>query len=344
MNIPYFLKTAKERLKNAACSPRVRRIGDKCRQIGATRPGRIGILLLFGFFLYGSKISIEKFQNGREMRRFLVRHPDRVMFWDLPKEKFLDALPSRLRARDLRLYVHTVQKGDNYWKIAKTNRTDIDTVLGSNPFIKNLFADIGDRIVAVSRKGVLHFVMGNERPALLSGIYGVPEKRIRSENGLGPFSRLRQGDILFIPDAKPRVFTRKLYEAVRARQKFINPVHGWLGVPFGTRIHPVLKVRKFHKGVDLGAPKHSAIFASAGGVVTAAGMAGDYGNVVIINHGDGYETVYAHCARVYVRIGQKVKQRQIIASVGATGMATIHHLHFEVRYKGKCMDPLKVLW
>lgn len=301
---------------------------------------KIVILLFVSLFLCGySLISRSSIQ-----RRFFRSHPDKVIYWDLSRDQYLSSLTNHLLARDIRFKVYTIRKGDNYWKIAKTNQVDFDTILGCNPYIRGFYADINDKIVAINRKGVLHYIKESEDPGILSRLYDIPESRIRKENKLKPFSRLRKGDILFVPDASPRMFTREFYELYCLRMKFRNPVSGWLGVPYGWRIHPILKVRKFHQGIDLGAPKYSAICAAAGGVVIVAGPAGNYGKVVILDHSDGFQTTYAHCSRIYVRTGQKVKQGQVIAAVGDTGMATIHHLHFEIKKNGHFVDPLKYLW
>ena len=135
-----------------------------------------------------------------------------------------------------------------------------------------------------------------------------------------------------------------MYEAYKLRKMFITPVHGWIGAHYGWRIHPFTKKRSFHKGIDLGAPYGAPIMAAASGVVTYAGWAGNYGKMIEIDHGNGFRTRYAHCSKIYVRIGQKVKQGQIIGRVGKTGRATTKHLHFEVRKNGKPINPLKVLW
>ncbi len=110
---------------------------------------------------------------------------------------------------------------------------------------------------------------------------------------------------------------------------------------FGTRLHPILGVYKTHSGIDIGAGYGTAILAAADGVVTTAAYdAGGYGNYLIIDHGNGNLTLYAHMSQISVGVGQTVTQGQTIGLVGSTGLSTGPHLHFEVYVGGTRVDPL----
>lgn len=121
---------------------------------------------------------------------------------------------------------------------------------------------------------------------------------------------------------------------------FIWPVRGPITSPFGERYHPILHRVRMHTGIDIGVPWGTPIKAAGTGVVIASQYMGGYGNVVIIDHGGGISTVYGHCSELFVRVGEHVGQGQHIANVGATGLATGPHLHFEVRVKGHPVNPL----
>jgi murein DD-endopeptidase MepM/ murein hydrolase activator NlpD len=108
---------------------------------------------------------------------------------------------------------------------------------------------------------------------------------------------------------------------------------------FGSRIDPIDGTRKEHDGVDLGAPEGTSVQASAAGRVVFAGPRGGYGNLVIVDHGDGTRTRYAHCRSVGVAVGDAVTAGQPIAEVGNTGRSTGPHLHFEVRRDDVPVDP-----
>ena len=107
----------------------------------------------------------------------------------------------------------------------------------------------------------------------------------------------------------------------------------------GMRIDPVYHVRKFHQGMDFTAPTGTEVFATGNAKVDFAGWKQGYGNTVILDHGYGYKTLYAHLYKILVRKGQKVRRSDIIALVGNTGKSTGPHLHYEVRLNNKPVDP-----
>lgn len=115
------------------------------------------------------------------------------------------------------------------------------------------------------------------------------------------------------------------------------PTRGTLTSKFGSRWGG------FHAGIDIGAPQGTPIYAADGGTVTMAGRYYGYGNLVIINHKNGYSTYYGHCSAIYVKEGQSVTKGQSIAAVGHTGDAYGNHVHFEVRVNGKPQNPLNYL-
>ena len=108
---------------------------------------------------------------------------------------------------------------------------------------------------------------------------------------------------------------------------------------YGWRVDPVYHVRRFHSGMDFTAPTGTEVMATGNGVVDFVGWKQGYGNTIIINHGFGYETLYAHLSKQLCRAGQKVSRGDIIAEVGSTGKSTGAHLHYEVRVQGSPQDP-----
>jgi murein DD-endopeptidase MepM/ murein hydrolase activator NlpD len=114
--------------------------------------------------------------------------------------------------------------------------------------------------------------------------------------------------------------------------------------PYGWRIHPVFGDRRFHKGVDYGAPLGTPVFAVADGTVEDAGWRGNYGRYVRLDHGTGLATAYAHLSRIAKGLanGQHVRQGQVIGYVGQTGVATGPHLYYEVIVDGEQVDPLNL--
>ncbi len=112
---------------------------------------------------------------------------------------------------------------------------------------------------------------------------------------------------------------------------------------YGTRIHPKFKTKRQHTGIDIASPSGTPIKTADAGEVIFAGWMRGYGQVIIIDHGSGFATVYAHMSKMLVEEGAVVKKGAVIGNVGQTGVATGPHLHFEVRVKGTATDPLKYL-
>lgn len=125
-------------------------------------------------------------------------------------------------------------------------------------------------------------------------------------------------------------------------ERLAMPVKGRISSPFGERFHPVLQYHQMHNGVDVAARHGAPIVAAAGGRVVSAGWSGGYGRRVVIAHGDGLQTTYAHMSGIAAAPGAQVRQGQLIGYVGSSGLSTGPHLHYEVRRDGRLVNPLSV--
>jgi murein DD-endopeptidase MepM/ murein hydrolase activator NlpD len=119
---------------------------------------------------------------------------------------------------------------------------------------------------------------------------------------------------------------------------------GILTSGFGMRADPIHGKTRFHQGVDIGARSGTPIHAVQPGKVIFAGPNGGFGNLVVLDHGNGVTTRYAHCSQIGVVEGQDVDENEVIGAVGSTGHSTGPHLHFEVRKDGEALDPLSFRW
>ena len=140
-------------------------------------------------------------------------------------------------------------------------------------------------------------------------------------------------------------FTAEILK-LQGNQSFVGGDFTWpspgvsrITSPFGNRVHPILKYNKLHTGIDIGCPSNTTIVASNAGTVIKAGWNNSYGNVVMIDHGGGIVTVYAHNSSLLVSTGTVVAKGQAISKSGSTGMSTGPHLHFEVRVNGQYVNP-----
>ena len=148
------------------------------------------------------------------------------------------------------------------------------------------------------------------------------------------------------------VIQKQNYEEIAKRQDYnkeyfsalpaLKPMDGYYSVnSFGMRIHPVLGIWKNHQGLDIVNNVGTPVYASGDGVVETAGQSGGgYGTMIVINHGYGYETVYAHLSKTLVSEGQKIRRGDKIALSGRTGLVTGPHLHYEVRFNGVIQNPV----
>jgi murein DD-endopeptidase MepM/ murein hydrolase activator NlpD len=132
-------------------------------------------------------------------------------------------------------------------------------------------------------------------------------------------------------------------EALGASTPSIWPVHGWLSAGFGMRADPFTGETEYHPGLDISADKGTPVYATASGTVESAGPSGEYGNLIVLAHGFGLMSRYAHLSRFAVQAGQRVTRGEVIGYVGATGRATGPHLHYEVLANGKLLNPLSLL-
>jgi len=128
-------------------------------------------------------------------------------------------------------------------------------------------------------------------------------------------------------------------ENIPAIQPVMNKDLKRVASGYGMRIDPIYHVRRFHQGMDFSAPIGTEVFATGNAKVEFAGWRQGYGNTVILDHGYGYKTLYAHLYKTLVKKGQRVRRSDIIALVGNTGKSTGPHLHYEVRLNGKPVDP-----
>jgi LysM repeat protein len=249
-----------------------------------------------------------------------------------------------------RISTYTVREGDSLSGIADMFDVSMNTILWANNLPAKGTVRPGMTLVILPVSGIRHTVASGETLSTLAKRYGSDSDEIASYNGLGASEALTKGSTVIIPGgelasapaakakAKTSVATTKIKTggSLGAVKATGNTSDGSLSGSFANPAPAGRLSQGIHgwNGVDLAAPQGSAVNAAAAGTVIVSkvgGWNGGYGNYVVIDHGNGVQTLYAHMSTDAVSIGQSVSRGQNIGTVGNTGQSTGYHLHFEVR-------------
>lgn len=241
----------------------------------------------------------------------------------------------------IRTYV--VQSGDNLSRIAEQFNISVDTIKWENKLNKNTIK-IGQELRILPETGIRHTVKKGDTLSGLANKYEVELSKLIDGNG----GSLRVGEKIFIKGGSKRSETVKsapvgtsVQSIARNYSSTKKAASGYYLFPTNGRITSKWGPRggRFHYGVDIGAPRGTAIVASASGTIVktitgcregSRSCGGGYGNYVVIKHGNGTKTLYAHMSKVSVAYGAKVKQGQKIGTIGNTGRSSGPHTHFEI--------------
>ena len=236
---------------------------------------------------------------------------------------------------------YKVRSGDTISGIAKKfGLTNISTLISVNDIgnVRQLAA--GQKLKIPSIDGIIYTVKKGDSLSSLTGKYKISLEQLLDVNELTS-ETLTAGQQLFLPGAA--MDSAALRNAMGELFRLPISAHFRWSSPYGYRIDPIAGVKSFHTGTDMACPTGTPILAAMSGKVTTTGMTRVYGNYVIIDHGNGYQTLYAHMSKIIATKGQWVSQGTRIGLVGSTGYSTGPHLHFTVYKNGKLVDPMTVL-
>ena len=236
---------------------------------------------------------------------------------------------------------YTVKAGDTISGIArKFGLKNISSLISVNDIgnVRQLAA--GQKLKIPSIDGIIYTVKSGDTLDSIVTKYKLSMAQFLDVNELDSAS-LKAGQQLFLPGAG--LDSKTLKNALG--DLFMLPIQTkfrWTS-PYGYRVDPIANVKSFHTGTDMACPTGTPILAAMSGKVVTAGQNRIYGNYVILDHGNGYQTVYAHMSKIIATKGQWVSQGTRIGLVGSTGYSTGPHLHFTVYKNGKLVDPMTVL-
>lgn len=243
---------------------------------------------------------------------------------------------------------YIIKDGDTLSEIALKYDTTVRAIKNHNT-INSDFIKIGQEL-KIPKTGIgggedknvystiYHEVNKGDVLSVLSKKYGVDIETIKLANNLNN-DVIYIGQNLAIPHLKRDV--NQPFQLTRGA--FIWPVFGRISSSYGYRIHPIRKERHFHGGIDIAVPLGTRIRAAAAGVIVQSGYINGFGKTIVIDHGDGIKTLYAHNSRLLLPAGTTVNLGQIIAHAGSTGTSTGSHLDFRIYKNDQTVNPIKYL-
>jgi murein DD-endopeptidase MepM/ murein hydrolase activator NlpD len=238
----------------------------------------------------------------------------------------------------LRVSSYTVQAGDSLSAIAQRFGLAMDTLISFNGIQDARALKAGARLILPNGNGLMYRVRRGDSLEGIARRFAVALNDLLDWNSLES-SLIVPGQELFVPGARlsehelNRVFGRL----------FILPARGRLSSRFGMRGDPFTGVSRFHNGIDLAGAVGTPVLAAMSGRVSMLGFNPNYGRYVILSHAEGFQTLYGHLDGFQVRKGARVKQGELIGTMGNSGYSTGSHLHFAIFLRGEPVDPSRYL-
>ncbi len=270
----------------------------------------LSFILNFQIFLNMISIQNLSYQNT-EIKKLRSELKQNLRLWHKKK------------AINIKWRKYIIQKKDNFFSIMAKTMQDHDTLSSVNRLSSLWDINLKESWLIPNMRGIA--VYGDK--AKLSQKYSIDQKKIEKIPG--------KKNLYFIPGSKFSPHERKYLDL----RIFIRPVSGRISSGYGFRKDPFSNKKKFHKGIDIACKMNSKVRASADGKIIFKGYLPSYGKVIIIQHLNGYQTLYGHLKKIIHHKKTFVKQGELIAYSGNSGISTGPHLHFEVRRKGKNYRP-----
>jgi murein DD-endopeptidase MepM/ murein hydrolase activator NlpD len=235
---------------------------------------------------------------------------------------------------------YIIKKGDTLYSIGRKYNSDASLIAAINDIRNPNLIKVNQEILVPRMLEVTHEVSPGDTILSIASMYGVLPQQIIFANDIWFPNRLVRGTLLDIPVAAQVTITSNNKNIVsREYHNFMyTPTTGVLTSVFGKRNN------EFHTGIDIANKTGTFVKAAQAGKVTFVGRKGNYGVTIIIDHMNGFKTLYGHNSKILVKNGQWVEARQNIALMGNTGRSTGPHLHFEIYKNNQVVDPLKYVY
>jgi len=240
------------------------------------------------------------------------------------------------------ILTHTVEDGETLADVAASLGVGVASLGATTRLYGSEPLQPGQVLIA-SRDGVIHLIKDGQTLTDIAVTYAVPKETIASANGISVNQTIFAGDRLLIPTVAETYWESVVYLSKGVPSRFIWPLSGDLVSVFGWREHPVFGDRHHHDGIDIDVPEGTLVHAASSGKVFFYGEQPGYGNVLILEHADGFLSMYGHLSSSFVEQGRFVEVGQGIAQSGNTGVSSGPHLHFEIRNGQFPIDPLRYL-
>lgn len=316
-------------------------------QLNQTKKYFIATLALFIFIvLSGNLISYFFFKNvyvDKSSYEFIEGFP-----FFTSEDDYIQFIEKYPYNPGVEFKIYKVLQQDTIWKIRSKFGISIETLLAANPYLKNFDLKSGSRLVIPSEEGTLLAIDDYFDVNRMSNIFN-DKHPVSGDYKPGLFRIISPDDLrlVFFKNAIPLVVNRDIENLYRYKLAFLSPLNtGFFTSMFGDRINPFSHEAgmEFHNGIDIATRTGTPIRAVREGMVFQAGWRDGYGNTIIIQHHDGYTSMYAHCLKIFVKRGDWVDKGDIISSVGSTGRSTGPHLHYTIIRHGQTINPLKFIW
>ena len=309
--------------------------------------------LCFFLFLLGTSLPYVSFPTGAGLRN--ISMPGEIALADLEEldVKTLRAetsitLPSQPDGEekilwDIETQRYRLRENDRLSSLCQRYGLNMGTLISINRLESIRSLDEGDLIHIPETDGILYTVTEDDSFRSILACYKLREGDLMFYN---PGIRLsEEGPVLFRDQEifLPGVAMEEEELRRRTGQLYIFPIKGRILKPYGAYNDPMTKIEQFNNGIDIKGNIGDEVGASLSGTVVSAGFNNNYGNYVIVDHGNGYKSLYSHLSQIYVRRNDKVLQGGVIGTVGKTGYAAEAHLHFSLFKGKKSVDPMDFL-